>query len=107
MTGGSYTRLPGGAKAFVAKQGAKPTQGIVILPSMFGTTPAFEAIANRLASEEGFGVVIPEIVIDDMDFETRRAQVVDLVDEDIFTILKEAATATGAEKVALIGFCVG
>ena len=107
MSDGGYTRLEGGAKAFIAKPEGVPKRGIVILPSMFGTTPAFEAIANRLASEEGFGVCIPEIVTEETDFEKRRSVVVTLVDADIFQILKEAAAATEAQDVALIGFCVG
>ena len=44
---------------------------------------------------------IPEIVIDDMDFETRRAQVVELVDDDIFDDPEGGGAATKAEKVAL------
>ena len=100
-------RLGGGATAYLAKPSRAPQRGIVILPSMWGTTPAFEQIAERLASDEGWAVCIPEIVVDDMDFETRRSTVVTLVDDDIFSILKEAAAATEAPEVALIGFCIG
>ena len=107
MSDAGYTRLDGGAKAFLAEPSEAPTRGVVILPSMFGTTPAFESLARRLASEQGFAVCIPEIVTEETDFEARRNTVVTLDDDEIFNILKEAAAATKARKVALIGFCVG
>ena len=104
-----YTRLTHGARAYLAPAAGAPDAGLVIIPSMPGTTPAFESRASALAAERGWTVCIPEIVTDDPQagFAERRAKVVHLRDEDVFGILRDAAAATRAPKVALIGFCIG
>lgn len=107
MRDGEYTKLSGGASVFIAQPSEPPKMGIVILPSMWGTTPAFEAMADSLAAEHGYAISMPEIITEARDFQERRATVATLADEAIFDTLRDAAAATGAQTVALIGFCVG
>jgi dienelactone hydrolase len=104
-----YIRLAHGASAFLARANGDPELGLVILPSMPGTTPAFEQIARDLARERRWTVCIPEIVTEapGAGFEERRATVVTLRDEAVFQILEDAASATGCPTVALVGFCIG
>lgn len=101
--------LPGGATALLAKPGSSPSRGLVILPAMGGTTPAFEQMARNLAAERGWTVCVPEIVSEDRTakLQERRLVVPSLVDEQVFATLRDAAGTTGAADVALIGFCVG
>ncbi len=107
MKAGVYTRLPNGAGALIARPTEPPAKGVVILPSMWGTTPAFEGLADRLAVEQRWAVCVPEIITDSAVFEERRSAVAGLADDAIFETLRVAAAATGAGTVALIGFCVG
>ena len=81
----------------------------MILPSMWGTTAAFENMAHELATEQEWAVCIPEIITNEpqADFATRRGAVGGLVDDDVFEVLREAADITAAAHVALVGFCVG
>ncbi|MDQ6730738.1 MAG: dienelactone hydrolase family protein [Actinomycetota bacterium] len=104
----SHVRLANGASAFLAIAPAAE-QGLVILPSMPGTTSAFQQRARDLAADRGWTVCIPEIVTDDPDagFEERRSVVVNLRDDDVFQVLHDAAAATAAPRVALVGFCIG
>lgn len=109
-----HVRLPRGASMFMARPDEEAAQGLVLLPSMWGTTPAFEAMACHLAAEQGWVVCVPEIVteepsaaFDPVAFGLRRQAVASLADEAVFETLRDAAAATGAERVALIGFCVG
>jgi dienelactone hydrolase len=107
--GPGYIRLSHGALAFMARAVEDPQLGLVIIPSMPGTTPAFEELAADLAHERGWTVCLPEIVTDDPNhgFEERRSKVVGLRDEVVFEALRDAASATGAPRLALIGFCIG
>ena len=102
-------RLPGGASALVARPSHTPAKGVVSLPSMWGTTAAFENMAEDLTTTQGWAVCIPEIITDDpaADFAARRGAVGSLVDDETFQTLREAAETTAAPNVALIGFCVG
>ncbi|NWJ73937.1 dienelactone hydrolase family protein [Pseudonocardia sp. ICBG1122] len=104
-----YTQLPGGATAWVARPQGTPTRGVVLLPSMHGTTPVFEVMATGLATDHGWSVCVPEIITEDRDapFDRRRLIVADIDDGAVFTILREAAAETAAATVSLIGFCVG
>jgi dienelactone hydrolase len=114
MVESKYARLPGGATAFVVKPDRAAAQGVVLLPSMWGITPAVELMAAELAAVRGWAVCVPEIVTEDpvaafdsATFARRRQAVASLADEATFNILREAAAVPGAGRVALIGFCVG
>lgn len=104
-----HTRLPGGGSAFMAYPPDRTVRGLVVLPSMPGTTPGFEQLARRLACERRWAVCMPEIITEDRsaEFAQRRLRVVDVTDAAVFATLREAAAATGSSDVALMGFCVG
>ena len=104
-----HERLPGGASAVLARPSGPPNRGIVILPSMPGTTPAFKEMAHELAADHTWAVCVPEIITEDLaaGFEQRRLAVATIGDEAVFSKVRDAAAATGARDVALIGFCVG
>jgi carboxymethylenebutenolidase len=76
---------------------------------MPGTTPSFEQMAASLAAEHAWTVCVPEIITEDRSagFAERRLAVAAIDDEAVFETLREAAAATEAKEVALIGFCVG
>jgi dienelactone hydrolase len=101
-------RLPCGATAFLAPA-PTPRKGVVLLPSMPGTTAVFEEMALSLSEEHAWSVCVPEIITEEpgTGFAERRLKVRDVADEHVFSILSEAAAATGSEPVSLIGFCVG
>ncbi len=109
MSDSGYRKLPGGASAYVARPPQAPTMGLVLLPSMPGTTPVFEEMAGRLATEHGWSICVPEIITEDRSaaFAQRRLVVPDVVDDRVFSILREAAAATECSSVSLMGFCVG
>jgi dienelactone hydrolase len=109
MDASEHERLPGGASAMLARPPGTPNRGIVILPSMPGTTPVFEEMARQLTASYGWAVCVPEIITEDpaARFEQRRLTVATIEDKGVFRTITEAAAATGATDVALIGFCVG
>ena len=76
---------------------------------MPGTTAAFEEMAGDLSASHGWVVCIPEIITEDRlaGFAKRRLAVASVADSAVFGTLREAAAATQASDVALLGFCVG
>lgn len=109
MPDDDHIRLPGGATAYMARPTAASVRGLVLIPSMPGTTPVFEQMASRLATERAWSVCVPEIITEDRTaaFAERRLKVVGVADQTVFATLRDAAAATGDSTVSLMGFCVG
>lgn len=104
--------LPSGTPAEIARppEGTEPTMGLVIVPDIFGLRPLFDDLVARLASEWSMVTIavepFPGKDLGD-DVEPRFAAVPTLVDDDVIGDLEAAADATGADRVALLGFCMG
>src|SRR5205085_224810 len=87
-----------------------PAMGLVVAPDIFGLRPLFDDLCRRLADEQGVTVCAPEPFPGQdlpLDVEPRFAAVTKLRDDDVLGDLSHAADATGAERVGLIGFCMG
>lgn len=84
--------------------------GLVIAPDIFGLRPLFDDLAARIAAEEQVVVCAVEPFPGrelPLDVEPRFEAVPSLHDTEVLRDLVEAADATGAERVGLIGFCMG
>jgi carboxymethylenebutenolidase len=106
--------LPSGTEAELARPSAAqdeaPTTGLVIVPDIFGLRPLFDDLCARLADEWNVVVCAPEPFAGmDLgpDVDARRAAVKALDDEDRLRDFREAADATGCERIVMIGFCMG
>lgn len=83
--------------------------GLVLAPDLEGLRPLFDALAERIAAEQGWTVVSPDPFPDhpEWDVHKRFAEMahVDAAaqSEDILA----AAEMTGCEQVGLLGFCFG
>lgn len=102
--------LPSGTLAEVIRPDVTPTMGLVVAPDIFGLRPLFDDLCRRLAETEAVTVCAPEPFPGQdlpLDVELRFAAVPKLRDDDVLRDLAEAADATGAERVGLIGFCMG
>ncbi len=102
--------LPSGTPAELARPDGDPTMGLVVAPDIFGLRPLFDDLAARIASEEQVVVCAVEPFPGQdlpLDVEPRFAAVPALQDTDVLRDLADAADITGAERVGLIGFCMG
>ena len=102
--------LPSGTEAELARPAGDPAFGLVIAADIWGLRPLFEDMAARLADEWGAVVVVPEpFPGQDLpnEIEPRQAAVHDKDDASTLQDLTDAADATGQDRVALIGFCMG
>ena len=101
--------LPTGTPAELAQPQGAAKAGLVVFPDIFGLRPLFDDLCARLAAERQLAVCaiepFPGQALASID--ERFAAVPQLVDGKIFDDLEAAATATGAERVGLIGFCLG
>lgn len=83
-------------------------RGLVVLAPLPGFTPAVRGLMDNLADRHNLSIVAPEIVSDSEASTDERMKLVrDLDDDTIFSSLRLAAAATGAERVDLMGFCTG
>ena len=103
--------LPSGTPAILARpeSGAAPTRGVVVAPDIFGIRPLFDELCQRLADEHSWVVCSPEPWPghEDRDLDGRMAAVGGLDDAVVLADLLAAADATGADPVAVLGFCMG
>jgi len=101
--------LPSGTAATrVRPDGAR--HGLVIATDIFGLRPLFEDLAERLAAAYSVTVCVPEPFPGlelGPDIDARQQAMASKQDADTLRDLIEAADATGAEHVGLIGFCMG
>ncbi len=84
--------------------------GLVIAPDIFSLRPLYDDLVARLAAEWAMTVCAVEPFPGrelGADVEPRFAKVSTIDDGDHLRDLLEAADATGAERVGLLGFCLG
>ena len=103
--------LPSGTPVEVARPAAagQPTTGLVVIPDIMGLRPLFDDLVARLADENGWVVAATEPFPgrESMTLEERFAAIPGLRDKDFLANLAAAADLTGAERVVLLGFCMG
>ena len=101
--------LPSGAPAELARPAQASGLGVVLHPDIGGLRPLFDDLCARLAAEQGWTVCAPEPFPgqEAMTLEDRMAAMAGLDDERQLGALREAAGATGCDRVAVIGFCMG
>lgn len=103
--------LPSGTPAYRATpaDGREPGRGMVVFPDIGGLRPLFSDLCQRLADEHGWAVTCPEPWPgrQELTLEERLAAVGTLHDDDVLADVVAAADATGADPVAMMGFCMG
>ena len=85
------------------------TLGVVLFPDILGLRPLFDDMCARLAAEQGWVVCAPEPFPgrEHLSVEERLAVMADLDDGALRADALAAADATGCERVAVTGFCMG
>jgi len=103
--------LPTGTPAELARpdDDVEPTLGVVLFPDIMGLRPLFDAMCARLAAEHGWVVVAPEPFPgqEDLDIPSRMALMAQFSDDALRADALAAADATGCDRVAVMGFCMG
>jgi carboxymethylenebutenolidase len=99
--------LPSGTPAELARPDGTATRGVALHPDIMGLRPLFDDLCARLAAEHGWTVcaIEPSPGQEDMPLEDRLGAPVDL--DRVLGDLQAAADATEADRVAVIGFCMG
>lgn len=83
--------------------------GLVVIPDIMGLRPLFDEHCARLAAENGWAVCAFELFAG-REHLSRDERMVAAKDNDDGRILGDAvaaASATGCDRVGLIGFCMG
>ena len=101
--------LPSGTPAELTTPAGTPTLGVALAPDIGGLRPVFHDLCARLTSDYQWAVCAPEPFPgrEAMTLEERFAAMAELTDARQLGDLAEAADATGAEQVAVLGFCMG
>jgi len=101
--------LPSGTPAELALPAGRPTLGLALAPDIMGLRPLFDDLCARLAAEQGWAVCAPEPFPgrEHLTVEERQAAVAGLDDARVVGDLVAAADRTGAERVGVLGFCMG
>lgn len=103
--------LPSGTTAVLAtpSDGSTPVRGVVLIPDIGGLRPLFDDLCQRLADDHTWAVCAPEPWPgrETMPLPERLESVGSILDSDMLGDLEAAADATGADPVAVIGFCMG
>ena len=99
--------LPSGTPAELATPDTDPARGVALAPDIMGLRPLFDEHCARLAKEHGWAVCAPEPFPgqEDLPLEDRLNGSIDV--DRIVGDLVAAAAATGCDRVAVIGFCMG
>jgi carboxymethylenebutenolidase len=99
--------LPSGTPAELAMPDGAPTRGLALAPDIMGLRPLFDEHCARLAKEHGWAVCAPEPFPgqEDLPIDERLNGTIDV--DRIVGDLVAAAEQTGAERVAVLGFCMG
>jgi carboxymethylenebutenolidase len=84
-------------------------RGLVLIPDIGGLRPLFDDLCARLGAENSWTVCAPELWPgrEQLTLEERLGSAASLDDADVLGDIAAAADATGAEKVGIIGFCMG
>jgi len=102
--------LPSGTPAEIASPDGAPAMGLVIAPDIFSLRPLYDDLVARLASEWSMTVCAVEPFPGrelGPEIEPRFSEVANIDDAAHLRDLLEAAEATGAARVGLLGFCLG
>ena len=102
--------LPSGTEAELAQPATPSGVGLVIAPDIYGLRPLFDDMAAWIAAEQGWTVCAVEPFPGaDLgpDVAVRFEAVAKKDDIASLNDLLQGAAATGAERVGLIGFCMG
>ncbi|HLM62900.1 MAG TPA: dienelactone hydrolase family protein [Acidimicrobiales bacterium] len=106
------TTLPSGTPAELARpsSGEAPSRGLVVIPDIGSLRPLFDEMVQRLADEQGWAVCAFDLWPgrDDLPTLADRLEAAGTVDDA--RVLGDAAMAadlTGADEVAVVGFCMG
>jgi len=108
-SGTPATVVSGGAAEGVGGGGA-PRRGVVVLPDVFGLSPVFVGIAERLAADLSatVGVLEPFPGLEDMAFPDKvTIGIRELGEERILSDALLLADLLDVEPVALLGVCIG
>lgn len=100
--------LPSGTAAELATpEGGAAAWGVALHPDIGGLRPLFDHLCARLAAEHGWAVcaIEPFPGQEDLPLEKRLEATLDV--DRALADLAAAADATGAPKVAVMGFCMG
>lgn len=103
--------LPTGTPAELARPDSdvEPRLGVVLFPDIMGLRPLFDEMCARLAAEHAWVVCAPEPFPgqEDLDIPSRMELMAQLSDEALRADALAAADATGCDRVAVTGFCMG
>jgi carboxymethylenebutenolidase len=101
--------LPSGVTAELARPERPSGLGIALHPDIGGLRPLFDDLCARLAAEHHWTVCAPEPFPgrEAMTHEERMTAVADIDDDEHLLAMREGADATGCERLAVIGFCMG
>jgi dienelactone hydrolase len=104
------TVLASGTPALVRSAGGPARRGVVVVPDVFGLSPVFEDIADRLAAEVGaaVGVLEPFPGNEAMTLPERlESGVRDLDESRVLGDARDLADHLDVEPVAILGVCIG
>jgi len=101
------TELASGSPAELVRGGSG--RGVALWPDIGGLRPLFDDLCARMSADFGWTVcaVEPFPGRESMTLEQRFAAMAELDDSEMLALIAEAADATGCERVAVIGFCMG
>lgn len=99
--------LPSGVPAELVRGDAR--RGVALCPDIGGLRPLFDDICARLSADFGWTVcaVEPFPGRESMELDERFAALAGTDDADMVARLGQAAAATGCDRVAVMGFCMG
>ena len=102
------TTLPSGTPVETATSD-NPSRGVVVVPDIMGLRPLFDDMVVRLARDYEWSVaaVEPFPGRESMTLEDRMGAMAGLNDDRQVDDLLAAADLLGAERVAVLGFCMG
>jgi len=102
--------LPSGTSAEIARPDGAASRGLVVIPDIGSLRPLFDDHVARLASENGWVVCAFDVWGGRDDLPTlddRLAAGGTLDDQRVLGDAVAAADETGADRVGIIGFCMG
>lgn len=90
-------------------EGRSVERGVVIAVDIMGLRPLFSDMCQRLSDENGWAVCAVEMFPGEehLDLAERQNAVGTHTDERVIGDLVAAADSTGAERLAVMGFCMG
>lgn len=101
--------LPSGTPAELVRSDGPPGRGLVVIPDIMGLRPLFDDHVRTLAARTGWTVcaIEPFPGLEDRPLEWRLEHVGELRDDRLLGDAAAAADLTAAERVGVVGFCMG